>query len=71
MIAANISAHVLIESVPAAAPAWLRRALAYIAEGLTITEVSAAIGDGVSRFAVRRALDRWVRPNAKQLRSTG
>lgn len=69
-VIADLSVPWLIESVPAAAPAWLGRALALLAEGLTITQVSTALDDGVSRFAIRRAIDHWARPGAEQLRST-
>ncbi len=48
-------------AIPPAAPAWLRETLELMYyEDMSITEAAAAIGQ--SRFSVRRAINRWVRP---------
>jgi hypothetical protein len=54
------------DAVSDEAPGWLRRALSLIVEGLTITETAKAVE--VSRFTLRRALDKWAAPPAGMLR---
>jgi DNA-directed RNA polymerase specialized sigma24 family protein len=66
LVLSEIAAAAFIEAVPATAPAWLARALSLFAEGLTVTETADALG--LSRFTLRRALDRWIVPRAGGLR---
>jgi DNA-directed RNA polymerase specialized sigma24 family protein len=55
-----------LDGVPDDGPVWLRRALSLVVEGLTITQTAEAVD--VSRFTLRRALDRWAAPAAGILR---
>ena len=55
-----------IDAVPAEAPAWLSAALSLAVEGLSITETADALQ--ISRFQLRRALNRWARPLVGLLR---
>jgi hypothetical protein len=55
-----------IDAVPAEAPAWLSAALSLAVEGLSVTETADALQ--VSRFQLRRALNRWAQPLAGILR---
>ena len=55
-----------IDAVPAEAPAWLSAALSLAVEGLSVTETADALQ--VSRFQLRRALNRWAQPLAGVLR---
>ena len=57
-----IMAASFIDAVPAEAPAWLSAALSLTVEGLSVTEAADALQ--VSRFQLRRALNRWARPLA-------
>jgi hypothetical protein len=57
-----LGAQALIDLVPPEAPPWLRKAMALIAAGDTLSEAAAQVGQ--SRFAVRRALTRWALPQA-------
>lgn len=66
LVLSEIVTAAFIDTVPAEAPAWLGRALSLVVEGLTITETAAAVG--VSRFVLRRALNRWAVPQAGVLR---
>jgi hypothetical protein len=66
LVLSEIVTVAFIDAVPAEAPAWLGRALSLVVEGLTITETAAAVG--VSRFVLRRALNRWAVPQASVLR---
>jgi hypothetical protein len=59
---ARVVSKTIIDHVSSSAPAWLPGLLGLIVEGLTITEAAVAVGQ--SRFAVRRALCRWVKPTA-------
>lgn len=61
-----IMAASFIDAVPAEAPAWLSVALSLAIEGLSVTEAADAVQ--VSRFQLRRALNRWGRPLAGLLR---
>ena len=61
-----IIAASFIVAVPAEAPAWLSMALSMAVEGLSVTETADALQ--VSRFQLRRALNRWARPLAGLLR---
>jgi hypothetical protein len=62
---ASVISSMILDGLGAGAPSWLRRVLALIVEGLTLTEASAAVGQ--SRYAVRRAVDRWAKPVASGL----
>lgn len=61
-----IMAASFIDAVPAEAPAWLSAALSLAVEGLSVTQAAEALQ--VSRFQLRRALNRWARPLADVLR---
>ena len=61
-----VMAASFIDAVPAEAPAWLSAALSLAVEGLSLTETADALE--VSRFQLRRALNRWGRPLADLLR---
>jgi DNA-directed RNA polymerase specialized sigma24 family protein len=61
-----IMAASVIDAVPAEAPAWLSAALSLAVEGLSVTETADALQ--VSRFQLRRALNRWAQPLAGLLR---
>jgi DNA-directed RNA polymerase specialized sigma24 family protein len=54
-----------IDAVPAEAPVWLSAALSLAVEGLSVTETAEALQ--VSRFQLRRALNRWAQPLADLL----
>jgi hypothetical protein len=62
-----LGARALISLIPGEAPAWLRVAMALIADGYTVSEAAAKVGQ--SRFAVRRAMNRWALPLAIAVRS--
>ena len=61
-----IMAASFINAIPAEAPAWLSTALSLTVEGLSVTQAADALQ--VSRFQLRRALNRWARPLAGSLR---
>lgn len=61
-----IMAASFIDAVPAEAPAWLSAALSLAVDGLSVTEAADALQ--VSRFQLRRALNRWAQPLADLLR---
>lgn len=60
-----ITAASFIDAIPAEAPAWLSTALSLAVEGLSVTQAADALQ--VSRFQLRRALNRWARPHADLL----
>lgn len=65
-VVARIAIAQFIDGMPPCAPAWLPRALILISEGLTVTETARALE--ISRFTLRRSLDRWAKPRAAVLR---
>jgi DNA-directed RNA polymerase specialized sigma24 family protein len=60
-------ARALLDLVPDQAPTWLREVLALVANGHTVSEAAAEVGQ--SRFAVRRAINHWALPQAITMRS--
>jgi DNA-directed RNA polymerase specialized sigma24 family protein len=62
-----LGARALLDLVPDQAPTWLREVLALAANGHTVSEAAAEVGQ--SRFAVRRAINRWALPQAIAMRS--
>lgn len=65
-VLAAIGAATFIDATPSEAPTWLSMALSLAVEGLTVTETADALK--ISRFALRRALNRWAMPQADILR---
>lgn len=61
-----VTAASFIDAIPAEAPAWLSAALSLAVEGLSVTETADTLQ--VSRFQLRRALNRWALPLADSLR---
>jgi DNA-directed RNA polymerase specialized sigma24 family protein len=61
-----ITAASFIDAIPTEAPAWLSAALSLAVEGLSVTETADTLQ--VSRFQLRRALNRWAVPLAHLLR---
>ena len=61
-----IMAPSFIDAMPSEAPAWLSAALSLAVEGLSVTEMADTLQ--VSRFQLRRSLNRWARPLADMLR---